>query len=77
MQFTRGTHAYLGLKDGLAVAVVFDDPGYEKDTAKHVSQWIKQGRQIVRVEAKEACERLRVDWKKYRERGEPEGGEAA
>jgi hypothetical protein len=52
------THAYIGVKDGSARAIVFDDPGYEKDTAKIVSDWIKMGRAVERLPVKEACERI-------------------
>lgn len=57
MQFA--THAYIGVnKDGQARAIVFDDPGYESDTAKIVAEWITMGRTVERLPVKEAAARI-------------------
>ncbi len=67
MSFQRGTHAYIGVNpDGIAVALVFDDPGYEKHTAETVMEWIRDGRSVVRLGAKEAYARMHEDHPKWK-----------
>jgi hypothetical protein len=56
-------HAYIGINEnGLARAIVYDDPKWKKDTAKTIAEWIKMGRTIERLPVAEACDRLRRDW---------------
>jgi len=53
------THAYLGLKDcGCAVAAVVDEKNHQKDVAKSVANFIKDGLRIERVTIEEARETL-------------------
>lgn len=35
---------------GRVSALAWDDPGYEKSTAKHVAEWIARGDKVDRVE---------------------------
>jgi hypothetical protein len=59
---------YIGInQSGLAVALVVDDPKYKKDTAKIVSQWIKEGLSVMHMEHNESIERLKADWPKVKE----------
>ena len=37
-------------KCGKVSAMCWDDPGYEKDTAKYVADWIKRGDTVERIE---------------------------
>jgi hypothetical protein len=68
--FVRGTHAYIGIRpDGLAVAVVFDDPGYETHTANTVMEWIRDGRIVERLDSETACARLHDDHSKRQDTG--------
>lgn len=64
MAFANGTHAYLGFRGAEAVALVFDDPGYEKDTAKTIASWVRKGLTIERLLSEQACARLKQDWEK-------------
>jgi hypothetical protein len=52
--------AYIGVKDGSVRAIVFDDAGYEKDTAKLVAEWITMGRTVERLPRAEALKRTRA-----------------
>jgi hypothetical protein len=60
---TKGSHAYLGINTtGQARAICMDDPGYEKQTAETIADWIKMGRIIEWLPIAEACARLKRDW---------------
>lgn len=52
--------AYLGIRksDGSVRAMVFDMPGYERDTAQIVHDWIVEGRAVERVPASEVHARM-------------------
>lgn len=55
----KATHAYIGVnQQGQARAIVCDDAGYEKDTAKLVAEWITMGRTVERLPIEEAKARL-------------------
>ena len=52
--------AYIGVRksDGSVRAMVFDMPGFEKDTAKLVHDWIIEGRAVERIPASEVHARM-------------------
>lgn len=67
-------YAYIGINEnGLARAIVFDDPKYKRDTAKTIAEWIRRGRTIERLPVEQATERLRRDWPAAREKSVAEG----
>lgn len=56
----RATHAYIGINEaGECRAIVCDDPGCEKDTARMVGEWIRDGRKVERLPIEEAKVRFR------------------
>ena len=55
------THAYIGIKAcGCVQAVVVDDPKYPKDTARSVSDFIKDGLTVERVTMAVMREKLKT-----------------
>lgn len=43
-----GIFVYVGIWNGLRVAVMVDRPEYKRETAKEMSRWIRQGYDITR-----------------------------
>lgn len=62
MEQMRATHAYIGIRpsDGSVRAICCDDPGYEKETARAVAEWIREGRIVERLPIEEARMRMRA-----------------
>jgi hypothetical protein len=60
MKRLAAEYIYIGVRpsDGSIRAVCCDDPGEEKDTAKHVAQWIKRGLVAERVTKAEYSARI-------------------
>lgn len=53
----KATHAYVGFNSaGEARAIVYDDFGYESQTAEIVAGWIRDGRTVQRYPIQEARE---------------------
>lgn len=60
-------YSYIGIReDGVAVAIVIDDPRYKRDTAKTIVEWIRKGRTIERLEHHAAVSRLQNDMPRVR-----------
>jgi hypothetical protein len=58
-----GDFSYVGINpDGLARAIVHDDPAFKRDTAELIAEWIVMGRSIERLPSDDAIARLKKDW---------------